>query len=196
MGNLGSVNLEKLLRSIVELDIEFPNAKERNSGYILLRDGSCFQIRSVRHDRIAFAESFWNQSESGSRDRSNWRTRTRESTTRRAESPAQRATGPGRRARQAVAKDEKFQEVISQMGTTRAQVQQTELAFLTPPTPKNKARFMNLSGIIDWMTMMLWLLRNSHAKCLAGVDADRFQKSLAGSKTMPIRFRYGVPARM
>jgi len=45
-------------------------------------------------------------------------------------------------------KDEKFQQVISQMGTTRSQVQQIELAFLSPPTPKNKARFMNLSSII------------------------------------------------
>ena len=44
--------------------------------------------------------------------------------------------------------DEKFQQVISQMGTTRSQVQQTELGFLSPPTPKNKARFMNLSSII------------------------------------------------
>ena len=72
-------------------------------------------------------------------------------------------------------KDEKFQQVISQMGTTRSQVQQTELAFLAPPTPKNKARFMNLSGLIGWMTMMLWLLRNRDAACLAGVDAARFR---------------------
>ena len=72
-------------------------------------------------------------------------------------------------------KDEKFQEVISQMGTTRSLVQQTELGFLSPPTPKNKARFMNLSGIILWMTLMLWLLRNPQAKCLVGIDAKRFE---------------------
>lgn len=71
-------------------------------------------------------------------------------------------------------KDEKFQQVISQMGTTRSLVQQTELGFLSPPTPKNKARFMNLSSIILWMTMMLWLLRNPQATCLAGVDSKRF----------------------
>jgi len=64
-------------------------------------------------------------------------------------------------------KDEKFQQVISQMGTTRSQVQQIELAFLSPPTPKNKARFTNLSSIIQWMTMMLWLLRNPDAECLS-----------------------------
>jgi len=72
-------------------------------------------------------------------------------------------------------KDEKFQQVISQMGTTRSLVQQTELGFLSPPTPKNKARFMNLSRIILWMTMMLWLLRNPKATCLVGIAPARFQ---------------------
>ena len=72
-------------------------------------------------------------------------------------------------------KDEKFQQAIGEMGTTRSQVQQTELAFLSPPTPRNKARFMNLSSIIQWMTMMLWLLRNPDAECLDGVDPKRLQ---------------------
>ena len=72
-------------------------------------------------------------------------------------------------------KDEKFQQVISQMGTTRSQVQQTELAFLSPPTPRNKARFMNLSSIIQWMTMMLWLLRNPGVECLDGVAPERLR---------------------
>ncbi len=72
-------------------------------------------------------------------------------------------------------KDEKFQQALSEMGTTRAQVQQTELAFLSPPTPKHKARFMNLSSIIGWMTMMLWLLRNPAAECLGDVASWRLQ---------------------
>jgi len=71
--------------------------------------------------------------------------------------------------------DEKFQQVISQMGTTRSQVQQTELGFLSPPTPKNKARFMNLSSIIQWMAMMLWLLQDPDAECLDGVDPERLR---------------------
>jgi len=73
-------------------------------------------------------------------------------------------------------KDEKFQQVISQMGTNRSQVQQTKIAFLSPPTPKNKARFINLSRIILWMTMMLWLLRNPKATCLVGVDRMRLEE--------------------
>ena len=70
---------------------------------------------------------------------------------------------PGQALRCEDMEDEKVQQVISQMGTTRSQVQQTEFAFLSPPTPRNKARFMNLSSIIQWMTMMLWLLRNPDA---------------------------------
>ena len=80
-------------------------------------------------------------------------------------------------------KDEKFQQVISQMGTTRSKTQQTELGFLSPPTPKNKARFMNLSRIILWMTMMLWLLRNPKTTCLAGVDSERLRDKFAWIET-------------
>lgn len=72
-------------------------------------------------------------------------------------------------------KDENFTKVVSEMGTARSNVQQTELAFLSPPTPKSKARFMNLSSIIGWMTIMLWLMRNPDADCLAGLDPSRLQ---------------------
>ena len=56
-------------------------------------------------------------------------------------------------------KDERFQEVGGKIGKTRSAIQQTELAHLTPPRPKQKARFMNLSSQIGWMTMIVWLLR-------------------------------------
>jgi len=72
-------------------------------------------------------------------------------------------------------KDQNFTKVVSEMGTTRSNVQQTELAFLSPPTPKSKARFMNLSSIIGWMTMMVWLMRHPDADCLAGLDPARLQ---------------------
>jgi len=45
-------------------------------------------------------------------------------------------------------KDEKFQQVISQMGTTRSQVQQIELAFLSPPT-----KFGWIEGFADQIPM-------------------------------------------
>ena len=88
-------------------------------------------------------------------------------------------------------KDEKFQQVISQMGTTRSQVQQTELAFLAPPTPKNKARFMNLSGIIGWMTMMLWLLRNPGVECLDGVAPERLRAKFGDRKSTRLNSSHG-----
>ena len=80
---------------------------------------------------------------------------------------------PGQALRCEDMEDEKVQQVTSQMGTTRSQVQQTEFAFLSPPTPRNKARFMNLSSIIQWMTMMLWLLRNPDAECLSASSHQR-----------------------
>src|ERR671922_213952 len=41
-------------------------------------------------------------------------------------------------------KDPRWQEFQTRVGQTRCAVQQTELAFLAPPSPKPKARFMNL----------------------------------------------------
>ena len=50
-----------------------------------------------------------------------------------------------------IGNDERFKEVSSQIGVTRSAIQQTELAHLTPPSTKPKARFMNLAPTICWM---------------------------------------------
>jgi len=44
-----------------------------------------------------------------------------------------------------VGRDERFGEFTSQTGRTRSAIQQTELAHLTPVSPRPKSRFMNLS---------------------------------------------------
>lgn len=44
------------------------------------------------------------------------------------------------------------------IGQTRSAVQQTELAFLTPPGPKPKARFMNLGCQLAWARRILVIL--------------------------------------
>jgi len=75
-------------------------------------------------------------------------------------------------------KDKRFLEVGGQIGKTRSAIQQTELAHLTPPSPKQKARFMNLASTIRWMTMILWLLRNPDAKARAGISDERMQEKL------------------
>ncbi len=74
--------------------------------------------------------------------------------------------------------DERFQKVGGQIGSTRSAIQQTELAHLTPPSPKQKARFMNLASTIRWMTMIIWLLRNPDAAAREGISAERMQDKL------------------
>ena len=41
-----------------------------------------------------------------------------------------------------------FARFTSQVGCTRSAIQQTELGHLTPPSPRPKARFMNLAATL------------------------------------------------
>ena len=74
--------------------------------------------------------------------------------------------------------DRRFQEVGGKIGKTRSAIQQTELAHLTPRSPKQKARFMNLAATIRWMTMIAWLLKNPDATAREGISAERMQDKL------------------
>jgi hypothetical protein len=73
---------------------------------------------------------------------------------------------------------ERFKEVGGKIGSTRSLIQQTELGHLTPPSPKQKARFMNLSSTLAWLTLILWLLRNPAAKAREGISEERMQDKL------------------
>lgn len=77
-----------------------------------------------------------------------------------------------------IGNDERFQEVGGKIGSTRSSIQQTELAHLTPPSPKQKARFMNLSSTLAWLTLILWVFRNPEAKARQGISAERMQEKL------------------
>jgi len=77
-----------------------------------------------------------------------------------------------------IGNNRRFQEVVSKIGSARSSIQQTELAHLTPPGAKQKARFMNLSGTLRWLTMILWLLRTPDAKARAGISDQRLQEKL------------------
>jgi hypothetical protein len=74
--------------------------------------------------------------------------------------------------------DERFKAVSGQLGTTRSAIQQTELAHLTPPSAKPKARFMNLAATIRWMTLIVWLLKYPEAEGRAGITDERMQAKL------------------
>lgn len=62
-----------------------------------------------------------------------------------------------------VGDDERFAEFTSQAGRTRSAIQQTELAQLTPVSPRPKSRFMNLSATLNWAGMVLWHLSHPHS---------------------------------
>lgn len=77
-----------------------------------------------------------------------------------------------------IGNDERFKEVGGKIGSTRSAIQQTELAHLTPLSPKQKARFMNLSRTLGWLMMILWLLRHPEAKARKGISEERMQEKL------------------
>ncbi len=77
-----------------------------------------------------------------------------------------------------VDKDERFAEFRTRLARTRSGIQQSCLAHLTPPTPKNKARFMNLGTILQWASNVLWLLEHPEAEARQFVPAERLEEGL------------------
>jgi hypothetical protein len=73
-------------------------------------------------------------------------------------------------------KDPRWSEFHRQVGQTRCAVQQTELSFLTPVSPKTKARFMNLQPQLEWADGVLEILRNPSAEVLKWATAERLQQ--------------------
>jgi hypothetical protein len=57
--------------------------------------------------------------------------------------------------------DPRWRAFTGNVGQSRCEVQQTELAYLTPPAPKLKARFMNLGGQLAWARRVQAILRQS-----------------------------------
>lgn len=70
-------------------------------------------------------------------------------------------------------KHPRWLEFQRQSGQTRCAVQQTELAFLAPLTPKTKARFRNLQPQWEWADGVLDVLREPPAKVLQWVSRER-----------------------
>lgn len=75
-------------------------------------------------------------------------------------------------------KNPRWREFQTCVGQTRCAVQQTELAFLAPPAPKLKARFMNLGPQLAWAKRMLAILRQPPPAVLQSVCASRLTEKL------------------
>ena len=69
--------------------------------------------------------------------------------------------------------DPRWTEYATALGQTKFAVQQTELAFLTPPSQRSKARFMNLRGLVAWGRQTLALLDDGSRWAAWGVSMER-----------------------
>lgn len=90
--------------------------------------------------------------------------------------------------------NEDWSEYLKHIGQAKQRLQQTTLAFLTPPTPRNKARYMNLEKLVTWGTNTLAYMDHPHSVTDEPVDEDQlrqklgwlveYRKSLAGWNAM------------
>lgn len=77
-----------------------------------------------------------------------------------------------------VGQDERYAQFTTQLSRTRSAIQQTELAHLTPPSPKPKARFMNLAPTLRWAKMVSWQLSHPHSQARHEITAARMNDKL------------------
>lgn len=77
-----------------------------------------------------------------------------------------------------VGNSERFVRFMSQVGSTRSIVQQTELGHFTPPSPRPKARFMNLAPTLKWAQMISWQLAHPHSEARREIPAERMNEKL------------------
>ena len=76
-----------------------------------------------------------------------------------------------------------FARFTSQVGLTRSAIQQTELSHLTPPSPRPKARFMNLKTTLTWAQMVLWQLAHPDSRARCDINEARVNEKLGWLET-------------
>jgi hypothetical protein len=74
--------------------------------------------------------------------------------------------------------DARWGSYATLLGRTKFAIQQTELAFLTPPSQRSKARFMNLGAMVAWGGRTLGLLDDPSWPARFGVSAERVESKL------------------
>ena len=74
--------------------------------------------------------------------------------------------------------DEAWSRFCQQAGQTKFQTQQTELAFLVPPSQRSKARYMNLGPIVNWGRRTLKILQSPSAEVLKWCSRERLEEKL------------------
>lgn len=80
-------------------------------------------------------------------------------------------------------KSPRWQEFQTRLGQTRCAVQQTELAFLTPPATRPKARFMNLGPQLTWTKRVLAILRDPPPSVRKMASVERLEEKFGWIKS-------------
>jgi hypothetical protein len=74
--------------------------------------------------------------------------------------------------------DEQWKAFAAKAGQTKCQIQQTEWAFLVPPSQRSKARYMNLGPLIAWGVKTLAIVDNPGPEVLQYGTRERLQEKL------------------
>ena len=75
-------------------------------------------------------------------------------------------------------KNARWQNFQTRVAQTRCAIQQTELAFLVPPGPKPKARFMNLKALLQWASKTAAIVQHPPAVVQERVRPERLHEKL------------------
>jgi hypothetical protein len=75
-------------------------------------------------------------------------------------------------------RDARWPEFQRRVGEARCAIQQTESAFLVPPGPRPKARFMNLGPLLAWGRKVLGVLEAPPPEMLNWVSEERLHEKL------------------
>jgi hypothetical protein len=74
--------------------------------------------------------------------------------------------------------DARWSAFVPAVGRTKSQLQQTDLACLMPPSPKEKARYMNLGELVHWARRVLSYLDTPPPSRRLAVTPDRLEAKL------------------
>lgn len=74
--------------------------------------------------------------------------------------------------------DEQWKAFAAKAGQTKCNIQQTEWAFLVPPSQRSKARYMNLGPLIGWGVKTLAILDNPPPQVLQHGTKERLEEKL------------------
>jgi hypothetical protein len=74
--------------------------------------------------------------------------------------------------------DEQWKAFAAKAGQTKCNIQQTEWAFLVPPSQRSKARFMNLGTLITWGAKTLAIVDDPGPEVLQYGTRERLEEKL------------------